>query len=414
MKGYKGFDKDFKCRDTQYEIGKEFTADGELELCENGLHFCKYPLDVFRYYDPANSKFAKVEATGEVKGYKPDIDPNRITKKDTKVCTNKLKVCAEIGIHGLVNAAVEYIKDNIDTSKKQKITVAENKNAGSNSVAINIGDNSEATNTGDRSVTANTGEKSVAINRGDDSVATNIGDESVTTNTGWRSVATNTGNRSVAINRGNNSAVTNTGYCSAATNTGEESAATNTGNSSIATNTGEESAATNTGDDSVATNIGNRSVATNTGNRSIATNTGEESAAINTGYCTVAANIGARSVAANTGNSSAATNTGSNSVAANTGNNSAAVVTGENSIAVSIGCKSVAKGSLGSWIVLAEYVCGSKIGKSGCIVKDVQCFYVDGKNILPDTFYRLKDGKAIVEEVNEELKELTEVKPEEE
>ena len=127
-----------------------------------------------------------------------------------------------------------------------------------------------------------------------------------------------------------------------------------------------------------------------------------------------AANTGERSISANTGNDSAATNTGNNGVATNTGNNSAAVVTGENSIAVSIGCKGVAKGSLGSWIVLAEYVCGSKIGKGGCIVKDVQCFYVDGKNILPDTFYRLKDGKAVVEEVDEEMKALTEVKPEEE
>ena len=356
MKGYKGFDKNMKCKGMQYEVGKEFSVDGELELCENGLHFCKYPLDVFRYYDPANSKFAKVKATGEIKYKNPDDDYN----KDTKVCTNKLKICAEIGFPDLIHAAVKYIKDNIDTSKEQKTMDDENKNIDS------------------RSVVTNTGNRSAATNTGDSSVATNTGNRSVATNKGYRSATTNTGDSSVA---------TNIGDCSAATNTGDSSVATNIGYRSVATNIGDNSAATNTGNRSVATNIGDNSAATNTGNKSIAINIGDRSAATNTGYR-------------------------STSIA--TGNKSASIVTGKDSIAVSIGCKGVAKGSLGSWIVLAEYVCGSKIGKSGCIVKDVQCFYVDGKNILPDTFYRLKDGKAIVEEVDEELKELTEVKPEEE
>lgn len=49
MKGYKGFDKDLKCRDFQYEIGKTYETD-EAKLCEKGFHFCEAPFDVLNYY----------------------------------------------------------------------------------------------------------------------------------------------------------------------------------------------------------------------------------------------------------------------------------------------------------------------------------------------------------------------------
>ena len=327
MKGYKGFDKNFKCKDMQYEVGKEFSVDGELELCWNGLHFCKYPLDVFTYYGPSTSKFAEVESLGEVKNEGSDHHPGDAI--DSKVCTNKLKVCTEIGIPDLVYAAVDYIKDNFDLSKAQK-TIA------------------GAKDSNDFSVTAN------------------IKDLSIASNTNFQSAAVNTGDRSLARNE------------------------------SV------YSAATNTGDFSVATNIGRRSAATNTGDQSAATNTGEESAALNVGYDGVAINMGEHSVATTSGRNSVAINKGNQSLATSTGTGSIAVVTGESSIAVAFGCRATAKGSLGSWIVLSEWVCSHKIGvgkeERHCVVKDVQCFKVDGKDILPDTFYRLVNGKPVVAE----------------
>ena len=164
-----------------------------------------------------------------------------------------------------------------------------------------------------------------------------------------------------------------TGYCSAATNTGYCSAATNTGYYSAATNTGDRSAATNTG---------YCSAATNTGNRSAATNTGDRSAATNTGYCSAATNTGNRSAATNTGNCSAATNTGYCSAATNAG---------KDGVASSLGIKGKAKGSLGCWLVLAEW---KKVNDEWRRT-DVQCRRVDGETIKANTFYRLENGEFV-------------------
>ena len=63
---YKGFDKNLKCRDFQYEVGKSYKHQGEIEPCKSGFHACEYPLSVFNYYAPADSRFAEVETSGKV------------------------------------------------------------------------------------------------------------------------------------------------------------------------------------------------------------------------------------------------------------------------------------------------------------------------------------------------------------
>ena len=248
MKCFKGFDKDLKCRDFQYEIGKEYSEE-KADICNYGFHACEFPMDVFNYYPPSDSRYCEVEL--EANNQKSSDDSKRVGKK--------ISVKAEIGIAGIIKAGVEYIKEQVNW------------------------EDDKATNTGDQSAATNTGNQSAATNTGYQSAATNTGYRSAATNTGYQSAATNTGNYSAATNTGEYSAATNTGNRSAATNTGKRSAATNTGDRSAATNTGNRSAATNTGYQSAATNTGNYSAATNTGDRSAAIVEGKESIALATG-----------------------------------------------------------------------------------------------------------------------------------
>ena len=221
---YKGFDKDLKCQDFQYETGKEYSEES-AEICEKGFHACEFPLDVFGYYAPSDSRYCEV-----------DLDANDQKSSDSKRVGKSISIKAEIGIAGIVKAGVEYIKNQVDWNNDKK------------------------TNTGDRS------------------------------------------------------AATNTGYCSAATNTGDCSAATNTGDCSAATNTGGCSAAT---------------------------------------------------------------------------------VEGKESVAMAIGYNSKAKGSIGCFIVLAEW---KEFEDGTCHIVDVKSAKVDGTKIKPDTFYKLVNGEFIAEE----------------
>ena len=168
---YKGTDKDMKCRGFQFELGKEYVEE-EAKLCEKGFHGCEYPLDVFAHYDPASSRFFVADLDGVTE---------EEAEGDSKRSGTKIKLRAEIGIAGIVKAAVEYIKEKAESSKNQ------------------TGDYSAATNTGNWSAATNTGNWSAATNTGNWSAATNTGDYSAATNTGDYSAATVDGKGSIAI-----------------------------------------------------------------------------------------------------------------------------------------------------------------------------------------------------------------------
>lgn len=157
MKGYKGFNPDWTCRDKQYRVGGTYEEE-TAGMCTSGMHFCEYPLAVLDYYPPVGNmklnKFAVVEADG--------VSPEKAD--DTKRVCKKLKLQAELNFAGLAKAAVEYIREQ----------------AGS--------DNTKSA-TGARSVSTNTGYRSVSTNTGDQSVAKVGGFESIALATGYKSAA---------------------------------------------------------------------------------------------------------------------------------------------------------------------------------------------------------------------------------
>ena len=136
VKCYKGFDKDLKCRGFQYEIGKEY-EENTADICHKGFHACENPMDVFGYYNPADSRYCEV-----------DLDTNEQTEEDSKRVGKKIKIETEIGLSGLIQAGVKFILEKVDFKSAKE---------------SNTGDWSAATNTGNRSAATAGGAESIAV-----------------------------------------------------------------------------------------------------------------------------------------------------------------------------------------------------------------------------------------------------------
>ena len=115
IKSYKGFDKNLKCRDFQYEIGKEYEMDGEIKVCNRGFHACESPFEVFDHYSMIGSRFCEVEQDGN------------ISKEDrgTKICSSKIKIKAELKLADMINLGVEWLKE-ITSPEKIKTSIKDN------------------------------------------------------------------------------------------------------------------------------------------------------------------------------------------------------------------------------------------------------------------------------------------------
>ena len=204
MKAIKGFDSNLCCRGFQYEIGKTYTIEDEIEICERGFHAIPEdsdPMNVFNYYPPlgdnGKSRYCEVELIGDIK------------KDQEKAVCSSITIIKEIGIDGVVVAHEAFVKANLkDEECKQ-----------------NTGDCSSASNTGDYSSASNTGDRSSASNTGIYSSASNTGCYSSASNTGIHSSASNTGDCSSASNTGDCSSASNTGNCSSAEVSGKDSIA---------------------------------------------------------------------------------------------------------------------------------------------------------------------------------------------
>ncbi len=166
MKAYNGFDKDLKCRGFQYKLGREY-QETEASLCREGVHACENPLDTFRYYPPTDSRYCEVEIA----------DNGQRNSDDSKVCGEKIKIGAEIGLDGVIKAGAQFIFEMCKGSSEDHAS----------------GEGGNAAASGDRGNAAASGWSGNAAASGNRGNAAASGDSGNAAASGWRGTATVTG-----------------------------------------------------------------------------------------------------------------------------------------------------------------------------------------------------------------------------
>ena len=164
MKSYKGFDKKLKCRDFQYEIGKEYEMDGEIKVCSRGFHACESPFDVFDHYTMIDSRFCEVEQDGN------------ISKEDrgTKICSSKIKIKAELKLADMINLGVEWLKE-ITSPEKIKTSIKDN----------SFGDDAKIGSSGNNAKIGSSGYGAQIGSSGDDAQIGSSGDDAQIGSSGY-------------------------------------------------------------------------------------------------------------------------------------------------------------------------------------------------------------------------------------
>ena len=137
MKGYKGFRKGLICKDKQYAENTIF-EESEANICVNGMHFCKNPMDVLDHYPLIDDngemcEFAEVEALDET-----------LTNDDKKHCTKKLKIGARLSLAEFIKASFDVtyqqIKEEVDNVSEKENVVDNATLAGGNRATLAGGD----------------------------------------------------------------------------------------------------------------------------------------------------------------------------------------------------------------------------------------------------------------------------------
>ena len=121
MKAYKGFDKDLTCEGLQFEVGETY---GKYCLVYPRKIFHAYlaPLDVFKYYAPATSRFCEVKIDGEIEK----------STSDSKIVGTRIEIIREISVAEMIKAQRDYEEGK--KSRLKKIVMAEDCGAATSEV----------------------------------------------------------------------------------------------------------------------------------------------------------------------------------------------------------------------------------------------------------------------------------------
>ena len=116
--GYKGTDKDMKCRDYQFEMNKQhdMPEGEEIVMCHSGFHFCDKLSNVYGYYDVRNgNRFFEVKAL--VRRWKKD-GYYKIEQRSDKMVAKSIVFTRELTIDEIFDP--KYGKEFSDWTSEQK------------------------------------------------------------------------------------------------------------------------------------------------------------------------------------------------------------------------------------------------------------------------------------------------------
>ena len=325
MKACKGFDKNLRCRGFQYEVGGEYTEE-TAELCNRGPHACENPLDTLRYYRPGDSRYCEVEIE----------DNGQRSSYDSKVCGKHIKIGAEIGLKGVINAGVRFVFDKCESATEENAS----------------------------------GWRGNADASGDSGNAAASGWSGNAAASGWR------GNAAASGERGNAAASGERGNAAASGERGNAAASGNLGNADASGDSGNAAASGDSGNAAASGWRGNAAASGWSGNAAASGERGNAAAS------------GERGNAAASGDRGNAAASGWSGTAVVTGFAGRATALGEQCLAVAWGEDSLARGTVGNWIVVSER------DDDGNII-DVKIAKVDGDTVKADTWYKLVNGEIM-------------------
>jgi len=128
VKGYKIFNQNWTCKDTQFILGKvnryDENENGTIEMCEKGFHFCQNPLNCLLYY-PFDKlhKYAEIVAVND-----PSKNLKVITIGDKSVTNNLIiKKISYRQFRKMLNGVIKYKDTNNEFVKPTELYIKNGK-----------------------------------------------------------------------------------------------------------------------------------------------------------------------------------------------------------------------------------------------------------------------------------------------
>ena len=204
IKAYKGFNTDLTCRDFQYEVGKEYEQNGEIEACNNGFHACENPMDVFEHYliekDGHIARFCEVEQSG------------MIDREDDKVASSKISIKAEVKFADFVKLAVDFVLEKCKVGKGNSGDFTQLASSGYYVKLASSGDYAKLASSGDFTQLASSGDSAKLASSGDYAKLASSGDYAKLASSGYYAKLASSGDYAKLASSGDYAKLASSGY----------------------------------------------------------------------------------------------------------------------------------------------------------------------------------------------------------